>query len=93
MLVRAASPKGAEGKTFGIVSTGFNIGGVIGPVGFGWLLDHGQPNAIFWASAAFMGLTVILVLTQERYLSRPRPRRILALASPGTTTNGPTTQE
>ncbi len=31
MLVRAASPKGAEGRVFGIASTGFNIGGVLGP--------------------------------------------------------------
>ncbi len=91
MLVRAASPKGAEGKTFGIVSTGFNIGGVIGPVGFGWMLDHGHPNAIFWASVAFMSLTIILVLAQERYLTQPRTRRILALSSQEAA-NGSTTQ-
>ena len=72
MLVRAASPKGAEGKTFGIVSTGFNIGGTIGPVGFAWLLDQGHHNSIFWASAAFMGLTVALTLMQERHLAKAR---------------------
>ena len=72
MLVRAASPKGAEGKTFGIVSTGFNIGGVMGPVGFGWMLDQGHPNAIFWASVAFMSLTVVLALAQEWYLAKFR---------------------
>ncbi|WP_339497047.1 MFS transporter [Pseudomonas sp. EA_15y_Pfl1_P101] len=72
MLVRAASPKGAEGKTFGIVSTGFNIGGTLGPVGFAWLLDQGHPNSIFWASAAFMGLTVALTLMQERHLAKAR---------------------
>ncbi|MBV4493341.1 MFS transporter [Pseudomonas oryzicola] len=75
MLVRAASPKGAEGKTFGIVSTGFNIGGAVGPIGFGWLLDHGHPNGIFWASVAFMSLTVVLTLMQEWYLSRFRTRK------------------
>ncbi|MOA54119.1 multidrug resistance protein MdtH [compost metagenome] len=72
MLVRAASPKGAEGKTFGIVSTGFNIGGAVGPIGFGWMLDHGHPNGIFWASVAFMSLTVVLTLMQEWYLSRSK---------------------
>lgn len=72
MLVRAASPKGAEGKTFGIVSTGFNIGGAVGPIGFGWMLDHGYPNGIFWASVTFMSLTVALALIQEWYLSRSR---------------------
>src|SRR5690606_651826 len=35
MLVRAAAPPGAAGRTFGIVSTGFNIGGAIGPMLFG----------------------------------------------------------
>jgi len=65
MLVRAAAPKGGEGKAFGIVSTGTNIGGTIGPVVFGWLLDQGHPNAIFWASVAFMSLTVGFTLMQD----------------------------
>nr|WP_314481101.1 MFS transporter [uncultured Pseudomonas sp.] len=80
MLVRAAAAKGAEGKTFGIVSTGFNIGGAIGPVGFGWLLDQGHPNAIFWASAAFMGLTVALTLLQEWVMARQRKVSALQLS-------------
>lgn len=57
MLVRAASPKGAEGRVFGIVSTGFNIGGAAGPVLFGWLLDNGHPHAIFWSAVIFMLIT------------------------------------
>ncbi|MET0509872.1 MAG: MFS transporter [Burkholderiaceae bacterium] len=65
MLVRAAAPPGAEGKTFGIVMTGFNIGGTVGPVMFGWLLDHGRYSGIFAASVAFMLLTVLLTLGQE----------------------------
>lgn len=80
MLVRAAAPESAEGKTFGIVSTGFNIGGAIGPVGFGWLLDQGQPNAIFWASAAFMCLTVVLTLIQEKSMARARKMAALQVA-------------
>jgi FSR family fosmidomycin resistance protein-like MFS transporter len=65
MLVRAAAPVGAEGKTFGIVMTGFNIGGAAGPVMFGWLLDYGRFSGIFWAAAGFMVLTVILTVGQE----------------------------
>ena len=80
MLVRAASPKGAEGKTFGIVSTGFNIGGAIGPIGFGWMLDQGHPTAIFWASVTFMSLTVALTLMQEWYLARSRTSTPLPVA-------------
>jgi MFS family permease len=65
MLVRAASPKGAEGRTFGIVSTGFNIGGVVGPVFLGYLLDQHLAKEVMWAIVAFMLLTTIVVLLQE----------------------------
>ncbi|WP_227876634.1 MFS transporter [Sphingomonas paucimobilis] len=65
MLVRAAAPPGQEGKFFGIVSTGFNIGGVIGPILFGFLLDRGEPASVLWASAGFMILTTLIVLVQE----------------------------
>ena len=74
MPVWAASPKGAEGKTFGIVSTGFNIGGAIGPIVFGWMLDQRHPNTISWASS----LIVVLALMQEWYLAKSRtPTQLL----------------
>jgi MFS transporter, FSR family, fosmidomycin resistance protein len=66
MLVRAAAPVGAEGRVFGIVSTGFNIGGAVGPVLFGWLLDNGRPQGIFWSAVVFMLFTVAISLAQER---------------------------
>lgn len=65
MLVRAASPKGGEGKAFGIVSSGFNIGGTIGPLLCGYFLDHGLPSFVFWAAVAFMALTVLVTWAQE----------------------------
>ena len=65
MLVRAASPKGGEGKTFGIVSCGFNIGGTLGPLMCGYFLDHGLPAYVFWAAVVFMTLTVLLTSFQE----------------------------
>jgi FSR family fosmidomycin resistance protein-like MFS transporter len=65
MLVRAAAPKGAEGIVFGIVSTGFNIGGLVGPLLYALLLDQRQPWAIFAVAAVFMMLTVALALVQE----------------------------
>ncbi len=78
MLVRAAAPVGAEGKTFGIVMTGFNIGGAVGPVMFGWLLDHGRYGGIFWAAAGFMVLTVMLTLGQEWQAQSKRRARLAA---------------
>jgi MFS family permease len=73
MLVRAASPAGQEGKTFGFVSTGLNIGGVIGPLLFGFLLDKGQASGVLWAAVGFMIVTTAIVLAQE--LNRPATGR------------------
>ncbi len=66
MLVRAAAPKGAEGRVFGIVSTGFNIGGVAGPLLFGWIMDHGAPFWVFGLSVLLMLSTSVMALASER---------------------------
>jgi MFS family permease len=62
MLVRNAAPAGAAGRAFGIVSTGFNIGGIISPLLFGWIMDQNLPHWVFGASVVFMVLTVLLML-------------------------------
>jgi MFS family permease len=62
MLVRAAAPPGMTGRVFGVVTTGFNIGGAIGPMLGGWFMDQGQPRWIFYSSVCFMALTVLMVL-------------------------------
>jgi MFS family permease len=66
MLVRNAAPPGAAGRAFGIVSTGFNVGGIISPLLFGWIMDHNSPHWVFGASVVFMALTVLLALVTER---------------------------
>jgi MFS family permease len=66
MLVRNAAPPGAAGRAFGIVSTGFNIGGIISPLLFGWIMDRNWPGWVFGASAVFMILTVLLALVTDR---------------------------
>ena len=66
MLVRNAAPAGAAGRAFGIVSTGFNIGGIVSPLLFGWIMDRNLPHWVFGASAVFMILTVVLALVTER---------------------------
>jgi MFS family permease len=66
MLVRNAAPAGAAGRAFGIVSTGFNIGGIISPLLFGWIMDQDMPHWVFGASVVFMALTVLLALVTDR---------------------------
>ena len=65
MLVRNAAPPGAAGRAFGIVSTGFNLGGIVRLL-FGWIMDRNLPHWVFGASAVFMVLTVLLSLATER---------------------------
>jgi MFS family permease len=66
MMVRNAAPAGAAGRAFGIVSTGFNIGGIISPLLFGWIMDQNLPHWVFGISVGFMVLTVLLALATER---------------------------
>ena len=67
MLVRNAAPPGAAGRAFGIVSTGFNFSGILGPLLFGWIMDQNLPHWVFGASVVFMILTVLLALfTDEK---------------------------
>jgi MFS family permease len=71
MLVRNAAPPGAAGRAFGIVSTGFNLGGIISPLLFGWIMDQSAPHWVFGASVIFMVATVVLSPFTER---KPRPQ-------------------
>src|ERR1700720_2378799 len=73
MLVRNAAPPGAAGRAFGIVSTGFNLGGIVSPLLFGWIMDQNLPHWVFGASVVFMILTVVLALVTDRKpLTRPK---------------------
>jgi FSR family fosmidomycin resistance protein-like MFS transporter len=66
MMVRAITPKGASGKVFGFVTTGFNIGGVITPLVFGAILDLEQPSLVFWLVALISLATILTVLGAGR---------------------------
>jgi MFS family permease len=75
MLVRAAAPAGAAGRAFGIVSTGFNIGGIMSPLLFGWIMDQNAPHWVFGASVGFMLMTTVLSLLTDR---KPRSGALAA---------------
>jgi MFS family permease len=78
MLVRAASPPGAFGRVFGIVTTGFNIGGIAAPLIGGWIMDHELPRWVFYSSVVFMVLTAAMGLaTDWRSRRRAAPARMV----------------
>ena len=75
MLVRAAAPPGAIGRTFGIVTSGFSIGGMVGPLMFGLIMDHGAPRWVFGVSAIVMIVTAAVALIGDRRSAASRQRR------------------
>jgi MFS transporter, FSR family, fosmidomycin resistance protein len=68
MIVRAVTPRGAYGLVFGFVSTGFNIAGIVSPLIFGQLLDHGRVREIFFfmAACALLCIATVFVNTSRR---------------------------
>jgi MFS family permease len=82
MLVRNAAPPGAAGRAFGIVSTGFNFSGILGPLLYGWIMDQNMPHWVFGASVVFMVLTVLLALVTDRKPREDRDRSDARLMQP-----------
>jgi MFS family permease len=79
MMIRSVTPPGEMGKVFGFVSVGYNIGGVVAPVMFGYLLDHADPGLLFWLVGAISLSTVATVLATGRHgrtLSQPIMQRL-----------------
>ena len=66
MIVRGVTPPGAFGKVFGFVTNGFNIAGIIAPLLFGALLDHGQPRTMFYIIAVFTLLSIVAVASVSK---------------------------
>ncbi|CAN5873432.1 MFS transporter [soil metagenome] len=66
MMVRAVTPPGSFGKVFGFVSTGFNLGGVVAPLLYASLMDHGEPRAIFMIVTAFILLALVTCITRAK---------------------------
>jgi MFS family permease len=66
MMVRAVTPVGSFGKVFGFVSTGLNIGGMVAPLLYGWLMDRGEPRMIFAIVVVFILLGMVTVMTRRK---------------------------
>jgi MFS family permease len=66
MIVREVTPPGAFGKVFGFVTNGFNIAGILAPLMFGALLDHGAARSFFYLTAAFAVASIVAVACVPR---------------------------
>ena len=66
VLLKRLTPAGAVGTVFGFVTTGFNVGLGTAPVLYGWMMDLGRPDAVFWIAAGFTVLTIGIVFAARR---------------------------
>lgn len=63
LLIRAAAPKNATGRVFGIVYSGLDSGLALGPLLFGAMMDRGHPAWVFGCIALFQVLAIGTALT------------------------------
>lgn len=71
LLVRQTTPKGSTGAVYGFVYSGLDLGSVVAPVYFGWLLDGGGSQWVFLSSAAVLLVTILTVLQLPARVAKP----------------------
>jgi MFS family permease len=59
LMIRAAAPKNATGRVYGIVYSGLDAGLSVGPALFGLVMDAGHPGWLFAGIALFQALAIV----------------------------------
>jgi MFS family permease len=59
LMIRAAAPKHATGRVYGIVYSGLDAGLSVGPALFGLVMDAGHPGWLFAGIALFQALAIV----------------------------------
>jgi len=72
LIVRQTTPPGATGKVYGFVYSGLDVGSMLTPIYFGWLLDRGFPSAVLYTVVVSTALTIATVLNLPRGQAQPR---------------------
>jgi FSR family fosmidomycin resistance protein-like MFS transporter len=63
LLVRAAAPKGATGRVYGVVYSGLDIGLAGGPLLFGAIMDASHPTWLFIGVGLFQMIAIFTAVT------------------------------
>jgi MFS family permease len=66
LIVRNATPKGAAGRVYGFVYSGLDLGAMLGPVWFGFMLDHALGREMFFVIAALLVAAIGTVVQVRR---------------------------
>jgi MFS family permease len=59
LMIRAAAPKNATGRVYGVVYSGLDSGLSVGPALFGLVMDAGHPGWLFAGIALFQALAIV----------------------------------
>lgn len=75
MLLRAVMPRESFGKAVGMVTTGAAIGGTTAPIIFGWVLDHGEPQWVFYViGVGLLAVASVILLPKAPIVIDPNGR-------------------
>lgn len=58
LMIRAAAPKNATGRVYGVVYSGLDSGLSVGPLIFGLMMDAGRPAMVFVGIALFQFMAI-----------------------------------
>lgn len=71
-IIRQIAPVESRGKVYGFVYSGLDIGAATGPLIAGWLIDKGDPRAVFVASAVALLLCAFTIAELGGKKAKPR---------------------
>ena len=70
IIIREIAPVHARGKVYGFIYSGLDLGGLIAPPLFGWIVDLQRPAWVFLVTAALMFASIPAIVQARR--RRPR---------------------
>jgi MFS family permease len=66
MIIRDIAPDNARGRVYGFVYTGMDIGSLFSPAMFGWVLDHGQPQWVYFGTGLLWAVGMFTLIQIRR---------------------------
>lgn len=69
MMIQSVTPGNDVGKVFGFVSSGISLGSGVAPILFGWLIDQGKPEWIFFTISILLIVGIISVFSTQKHFA------------------------
>ncbi len=71
MLLRAILPRRIFGRAISIVASGTAIGGTVAPIVFGWIMDVGHAQWVFYILGISIALMAVAVMIPKQRITLP----------------------